>query len=166
MLRKLRSDARVVSRIPTTARPDHLDGALTAARLSVKPSRKIEVVLEPCPVTTRAIELYSRPSDTLLLVYIDAAFKHTLEGAAWLMGVLKRNHGRGDPQILTGRLAEATAPALISEPPKSDDEMVLFVTGKWPDGMERDLVVAHRRFTDPPDFDFEASVPLSATDKR
>lgn len=166
MLRQLRFDARAVSRIPTTARPEHAEAALTAARLSVKPARRIEVALEPCPVTTRAIELYSRPSDTLLLVYIDVAFKHTLEGAAWLMGVLKKNHGRGDPQILTGRLAEATAPALISEPPKCDDEMVLYVTGQWPDGMERDLVVAHRRFTDPPDFEFEAIVPLSAPDKR
>lgn len=114
--------------------------------------------VEPGPVATRAIRIYSEPSHTRLFYVMDSHFKATPEGAAWLAGIAPDKVFPGMVVLgSTTQLPDGSPSAQLPARPAGDDRISVWVYGNYPSGLVQDNLVAED-IVSSSDFGFAAYV--------
>lgn len=99
--------------------------------------------VEPGPVATRAIRIYSEPSHTRLFYVMDSRLMATLEGAAWLAGIAPDKVLPGMVVLgSTTQLPDGSPSAQLPARPAGDDRISVWVYGDYPSGLVQDNLVA------------------------
>jgi hypothetical protein len=105
----------------------------------VLPSGQMWYELDPGPIATRAIRMYSEPSHTRLAMVVDPEFKNSAAGKAW-MDSLPADRIQ-EVAFSTGSLPDAHPRFQISAPPGSDWWVSVWVNGNY-FGLDEDRLVA------------------------
>jgi hypothetical protein len=97
----------------------------------------LQIELQPGPVATKAIRVFSEPSHTLLVTVVDYDYNESAAGKAWL----KQNALKGSLRSVTD-LPSGTAKVLVPKRPADDVRIAVWINGSWPEGEEGDRLVS------------------------
>jgi len=112
----------------------------------------------PGPIATKAIRIYSQPSNTLMLLILQEAFAATEAGQQWVRQGLDVT-----PQatVTTPDLATAEMQVEVSSRPSGDNRVQVRIFGNWPDGLEQDRLISDG-LVGAGNFGFRTSLPPGA----
>jgi hypothetical protein len=106
--------------------------------LGVPDGDQLTLTLTPGPAATKAIRVYSEPSHTLLAIVIDDRFATTREGKAWL----DLYAAEKPAALITTQLPDGIAKVSVPARPPKDERVAIYVHGRWPDGTEKERLIA------------------------
>ena len=116
----------------------------------------LQIFLDAGPVVTKAMRIYSEPSHTLLVYFIDSAFKQTGPGKEWIASVI----GSSGAACVTTTLP-GSGSVQVPARPLEDDRIAVWANGTWPTLGEKDQLVADGKIGNR-DFHFTTSIPRTA----
>jgi len=133
------SFAQVQGPLPPDVLPS---GAVLAVHVkgTTLPDGQMWYEIDPGPLATRAIRMYSEPSHTRLGMVVDPDFKKTSEGQAWLASLTGDN--LKEVTSATSRLPDGHPRFQISAPPDTDAWIDVWVNGNFFGKVEDRLVAS------------------------
>ena len=121
----------VVTMAPDAIAGDRPDPSRLVVRVQgeVTPEGNLRLAVEPGPIATQSITVYSEPSHTTLAILTDRDFKHSAEGEAWLAEIKAVTP---DAMVVTTDLPSG-APALqIPGRPATDNRIAVWQPWRVP----------------------------------
>jgi hypothetical protein len=97
--------------------------------------------IDPGPLATRAVRMYSEPSHTRIAMVVDPDYKNSPEGQAWMASLA--DDRLDEVAYATGSLPDAHLRFQVTPPPASDNRIWVWVNGNF-FGLDEDRLVAEQ----------------------